>query len=109
MTTALPCPFCGHHKELCFTEGSTFRWLAYSCRGCGVGNETRKQTMGDGTSEEWVEQAKIDAVTEWNTRTPPIVQPEQTAWEIEAESAAHQAQMARDDDYITQVSTKETP
>ena len=77
MTDALPCPFCGHHEELYFTEGGTFRWLAYSCRGCGVGNETRKQTMGDGTQDEWEANAKIDALKEWNTRTVQPVQPSQ--------------------------------
>ena len=62
-----PCPFCGA-TELEFLEGSTFRWLAYSCTGCGIGSEVRKQTLGEGTQEEWAEQAKRDAVKAWNTR-----------------------------------------
>jgi len=63
----LPCPFCGH-VGLDFCEGSTFRWLSYSCGGCGTGNETRIQTLGEGTNEEWLDQAKRDAVEHWNTR-----------------------------------------
>lgn len=63
----LPCPFCGH-VGLDFSLGSTFRWLAYSCAGCGMGSETRVQTMGDGTPEQWDAQARADAVAEWNTR-----------------------------------------
>lgn len=69
MSEPKPCPFCGE-TGLDFTEGSTFRWLAYSCKGCGIGSETRKQTLGDGTPEEWAEQAKRDAIEEWNRRTP---------------------------------------
>ena len=59
------CPFCGV-VGLDFAEGSTFRWLAYSCSGCGIGNETRVQTMGEGTNAEWQAQAKSDAVAAWN-------------------------------------------
>jgi hypothetical protein len=63
----LPCPFCGH-VGLDFQEGSTFRWLEYSCGGCGVTNETRVQTLGEGTPAEWREQAERDAIKQWNTR-----------------------------------------
>jgi len=63
----LPCPFCGH-VGLDFKEGSTFRWLAYSCGGCGMGNETRVQTLGEGTQEGWLARAELDAIAEWNTR-----------------------------------------
>lgn len=66
----LPCPFCGHDGPLDFSEGSTFRWLAYSCGGCGVGNETRVQTLGDGTPEQWRAKAEQDAIAEWNNRIP---------------------------------------
>lgn len=69
MTTPDPCPFCGH-VGLSFDEGSTFRWLAYSCSGCGMGNETRVQTLGEGTPEQWLAQAELEAIKEWNTRTP---------------------------------------
>jgi Lar family restriction alleviation protein len=68
--TLKPCPFCGH-VGLEFSEGSTFRWLAYSCTGCGMGTETRVQTMGSGSPEEWRAQAERDAIKEWNTRTEP--------------------------------------
>ena len=65
----LPCPFCGHAPaDLNFTEGSTFRWLAWCCSDCGIGSEVRKQTMGEGTNEEWADAAKNDARTIWNTR-----------------------------------------
>ncbi len=65
----LPCPFCGA-VGLDFCEGSTFRWLAYSCVGCGMGDETRMQTMGEGTQEEWRKAAEADAVLDWNRRAP---------------------------------------
>ena len=64
----LPCPFCGN-TGLTFQEGSTFRWLMYSCSACGMGSEVRVQTLGPGTPAEWLEQAKRDAVEEWNRRT----------------------------------------
>ncbi len=63
----LPCPFCGH-VGLDFNEGSTFRWLAYSCGKCGMGSETRMQTLGEGTKEEWLAKAERIAIEEWNTR-----------------------------------------
>ena len=62
-----PCPFCGG-VGLDFSKGTTFRWLAYSCVDCGIGSETRVQTMGDGSIEEWKAQAQADAVTAWNRR-----------------------------------------
>lgn len=66
----LPCPFCGF-VGLDFQEGSTFRWLLPSCGGCGATRgETRIQTIGDGTKEEWLEAAKANAIEEWNDRTP---------------------------------------
>jgi hypothetical protein len=65
--TPLPCPFCGH-VGLDFKEGTTFRWLAYSCAGCGTGNETRVQTLGEGTMDGWRERGERDAVEQWNTR-----------------------------------------
>ena len=65
-----PCPFCGH-VGLHFSDGSTFRWLDYSCAGCGIGSEVRMQTLGDGTKEQWRAQAEQDAIKEWNTRSAP--------------------------------------
>lgn len=66
--TPLPCPFCGH-VGLDFNEGSTFRWLVASCSGCGASvGETRMQTLGEGTKEQWREAACEDAIKQWNTR-----------------------------------------
>lgn len=64
----LPCPFCSH-VGLDFKEGSTFRWIIAECGGCGASRgETRIQTMGEGTKEEWMATAQADAIKEWNTR-----------------------------------------
>jgi len=66
----LPCPFCGH-VGLDFAEGSTFRWIVAICGGCGVSlAETRIQSLGEGTKEEWMAEAKEDAIASWNRRTP---------------------------------------
>lgn len=63
-----PCPFCGH-VGLDFSEGSTFRWIVASCGGCGATTgETRIQTIGEGTCDEWMDQAKRDAIAAWNRR-----------------------------------------
>lgn len=63
-----PCPFCGH-VGLDFKEGSTFRWLVAECAGCGASRgETRIQTMGQGTKEEWMAAAQEDAIRDWNRR-----------------------------------------
>jgi hypothetical protein len=67
----LPCPFCGYFG-ISFSEGSTFRWLAYSCNGCGMGSETRIQTSGDGDHEKWLAKAKADAIAEWDRRVPAL-------------------------------------
>ena len=65
-----PCPFCGH-VGLEFREGSTFRWLIADCGGCGCSlGETRIQTLGEGTKEEWMAQAQSNAIEVWNTRKP---------------------------------------
>lgn len=74
----LPCPFCGH-VGLVFSEGSTFRWLQYSCGGCGMGSETRVQTLGAGTKDEWRAEAERRAVQEWNTRAALAAQPADAA------------------------------
>lgn len=66
-----PCPFCGH-VGLEFREGSTFRWLIADCGGgcgCSLG-ETRIQTRGEGTKEEWMARAQSNAIEVWNTRKP---------------------------------------
>jgi len=63
-----PCPFCGY-VGLDFHEGTTFRWLAAECGGCGATcGETRVQTIGQGTKDEWMQQAQADAIEVWNTR-----------------------------------------
>ena len=74
-----PCPFCGG-IGLDFTDGTTFRWMAYSCVDCGIGSETRVQTMGAGSIEEWKAQAQADAVTEWNKRAEVCHKAEEIAW-----------------------------
>ena len=66
-TQPAPCPFCGH-VGLSFREGSTFRWLAYSCGGCGMGEEVRVQTLGEGEPKEWLKEAELNAIKEWNRR-----------------------------------------
>ena len=66
-----PCPFCGY-VGLEFREGSTFRWLIADCGGscgCSLG-ETRIQTLGEGTKEEWMAQAQSNVIEVWNTRKP---------------------------------------
>lgn len=69
-----PCPFCGH-VGLDFAEGSTFRWIVASCGGCGVSlAETRIQTLGEGTKDEWMAEAKADAIAAWNRRSDPLVE-----------------------------------
>lgn len=71
---ALPCPFCGHQGTLQFSEGSTFRWIVGSCSGCGATRgETRVQTLGDGTQEEWMAAAKVGAIKSWNERAAAII------------------------------------
>lgn len=69
-----PCPFCGH-VGLDFAEGSTFRWIVASCEGCGASlAETRIQTLGEGTKDEWMAEAKADAIAAWNRRSDPLVE-----------------------------------
>lgn len=69
-----PCPFCGY-VGLDFAEGSTFRWIVASCGGCGVSlAETRIQTLGEGTKDEWMAEAKADAIAAWNRRSDPLVE-----------------------------------
>jgi hypothetical protein len=68
------CPFCGH-VGLDFAEGSTFRWIVASCGGCGASlAETRIQTLGEGTKDEWMAEAKADAIAAWNRRSDPLVE-----------------------------------
>ena len=75
MTEPLPCPFCGH-VGLSQYEGSTFRWLATECNGCGAQcGEERINTMTMERSAA-IEQAKVAAIETWNTRA---AQPEQQA------------------------------
>lgn len=67
MTEPLPCPFCGH-VGLSHYEGLTFRWLTTECNGCGAQcGEERINTMTMERSAA-IEQAKVEAITTWNTR-----------------------------------------
>ncbi len=71
MADIKPCPFCGH-VGLEFSQGSTFRWIVASCGGCGATTgETRIQTLGQGTKDEWMAHAQADAVAQWNRRPEP--------------------------------------
>lgn len=64
-----PCPWCGERTGV-VREGSTFRWLVVEC-GCGVvGPEVRKQTLGDGTPEQWLADGTKRAIDAWNRRAP---------------------------------------
>ena len=63
-----PCPFCGS-VGLDFLEGSTFRWRRAECVGCGATlGDTRIQTTGTGTQEEWEEACRKEMIEQWNTR-----------------------------------------
>ena len=62
------CPFCGA-MNVSVSEGSTFRWRYAGCNECGAqSGEIRVQTLGDGDSEVWEEQATRDALAAWNAR-----------------------------------------
>lgn len=68
LKAALPCPFCGY-ESVSVIEGSTFRWRLAECSNCGArSGEVRIQTLGDGTREHWEDDAKNDAIAEWNKR-----------------------------------------
>jgi Lar family restriction alleviation protein len=70
MTDLLPCPFCGA-TSVSVREGSTFRWRYASCDECGAqAGEVRRQTLGEGTKEEWEAEATRSALAEWNRRKP---------------------------------------
>ena len=63
-----PCPFCGG-SNVSTHEGSTFRWMYAGCDSCGAqAGEVRVQTIGDGTKVLWLQQARRDAIEEWNKR-----------------------------------------
>jgi hypothetical protein len=66
--TPLPCPFCGH-EGVSMYEGSTFRWRYIACDECGASpGETRIQTLGEGSREEWEAEVLREAIERWNTR-----------------------------------------
>lgn len=65
---AKSCPFCGFvGVDIC--HGTTFRWRYAQCNACEArAGEVRIQTSGSGTREEWEQEARIQAIKEWNTR-----------------------------------------
>ena len=66
--TPAPCPFCGE-ASVTVREGSTFRWLVAECNNCGAQcGEVRKQTLGDGTPDEWQKAGEAAAIIAWNSR-----------------------------------------
>ena len=76
--TPLPCPFCGS-TYIDVAEGSSFRWMVASCRGCGAqSGDVRVQTIGAGTPKQWHERGKRDAIAEWNKRAGTIAEREVT-------------------------------
>lgn len=88
-----PCPFCGE-TGLDFDEGSTFRWLLPSCKGCGATcGEVRVQTMGEGTPGEWRAAAEADAIDAWNRRSA-LYQPDTEQAEAVAEKERAQFEAA---------------
>lgn len=63
-----PCPFCGY-ALIHVLPGSTFRLRYAQCGRCeACAGEVRIQTSGDGTPDEWEQEARIQAIKEWNTR-----------------------------------------
>lgn len=63
-----PCPFCGY-ALIHVLPGSTFRWRYAQCGRCeACAGEVRIQTSGDRTPDEWEQEARIQAIKEWNTR-----------------------------------------
>lgn len=63
-----PCPFCGE-IGVTVREGSTFRWLVAECDNCGARcGEVRKQTLGEGTPDDWNKAGETAAIIEWNSR-----------------------------------------
>ena len=68
--TTKPCPFCGC-TEINVIEGSTFRWVLATCNDCGASSgEVRKDTLSlDRMVAE--QEARKDAITEWNRRYEP--------------------------------------
>lgn len=93
-TKPLPCPFCGH-VGLDFAEGSTFRWVLASCAACGATcGETRIQTCGDGTPQEWCAAARANSIAAWNRRTPTEPPKEHNMTPAEHAKAIENAAMA---------------
>lgn len=75
----LPCPFCGG-AWITVVDGSTFRWRQAYCEQCEAkGPEVRIQTLGDGSKEQWEEQARKDAIAEWNRRAA-LAAPQEPTW-----------------------------
>jgi len=70
---AKPCPFCGESSGVSITDNDSFRWRTAVCNACGASApEVRRQTLGEGTNEEWESDARKRAVEEWNSRKPQL-------------------------------------
>jgi len=63
-----PCPWC-EGTSVSVTENAGFRWRCAVCDQCGAcAPEVRKQTLGEGTNEEWEKDAERRAIESWNER-----------------------------------------
>ncbi len=77
-----PCPFCGG-AEVTVRDGSTFRWIAARCEGCGAAGPEIKKSLFDNTPLAKQHEA---AIQEWNKRSLKLEtelatpQPEPVVW-----------------------------
>jgi Lar family restriction alleviation protein len=70
MNEIKPCPFCGG-TSVSVIKGDTFRWRKAVCNACDAkAPEVRIQTSGDGTPDQWEDEADVKAMAEWNKRAP---------------------------------------
>ncbi len=64
-----PCPFCGSILVNVIEAEMSFRERVACCDNCGArAPEVIIQTMGPGNPLIWEEQARCDALAEWNKR-----------------------------------------